>query len=64
MNRIEETWKVLKQIATLGLYSNDFAFFKRTKKKRPAVYHLTPDAIDLRVKGNNRKQQVSVRCPN
>lgn len=62
MNRLEETWKVLIQIATLGLY-NELPFFKRTKKKFPAVYHSTPDATDLRTRGNNRKKEISARCP-
>ncbi len=60
----EKTWKVLIQIATLGLYNNDFLFFKRTVSKKKPVYHFSPDALDLRVRGGSRKKQVSARCPN
>lgn len=63
MNRIEETWKVFVNIATLGLYQTDFTFFKKAKKKSSPVYYSTPDATNLRTRGSNRKKEVSLRCP-
>lgn len=63
MNRIEETWRVFVQIATFGLYSNEFRFLKRNKKKVSVVYHSTTDAADICSRGTNRKKEISTRCP-
>ncbi|MBA2498838.1 MAG: hypothetical protein H0V30_03840 [Chitinophagaceae bacterium] len=63
MNRIDETWKVFVNIATLGLYSTEFTFFKRTKKKSVNFSYSTPDSTDIRTRGSNRKKEVSLRCP-
>lgn len=67
MNNINErTWKVLIQIATLGLYNKEFVFFKKPERKKKAIYHIyhiTPDALDLRVKGSSRSKEISARSP-
>lgn len=63
MNRIDETWKVFVNIATLGLYNTEFTFFKKTKKKSTRFSYATPDSTDIRTRGSNRKKEVSLRCP-
>lgn len=62
MNRIEETWKVFVNIATLGLYGNEFTFFKKTKKKALENYS-TPDAINLRTRNAASRSEAALRCP-
>jgi hypothetical protein len=62
MTRIEETWKVFVNIATLGFYGNDFTFFKKSKKKSIETFS-SPDAINLRTRGSVRRNEVSLRCP-